>query len=228
VFGNGIRFVWYPRVAQKEEVVQGALVHHVEAGFMAMEKERLETAWIGSGNGGDQTAERIATGSGHGIVDDGGVDGPATAHAPGGCHHFLDETELDVVGGLKTIDVLLEKDLEVRPVLTFEADRTGEKVGANGVVGRTLLFFGRDRPARAGAVGPRRHNFSSGRHRILRADANMTVRTSGQRGRRSCVESARKEFQSRVNVYRPIGRRAGWDSISAWILILTSEGCAQE
>ena len=38
VFGIGIRFVRYNGDAQEEHVVEGALVHEVEAGFIAMEQ----------------------------------------------------------------------------------------------------------------------------------------------------------------------------------------------
>src|SRR5262249_55924128 len=46
VFGNGIRFVWYPRFAQEEQVVDGALVHHVEAGLVAVAEEGIGVSFF--------------------------------------------------------------------------------------------------------------------------------------------------------------------------------------
>ena len=57
--GNGTGFVWYPGGAQQEEIVQGALIHEVETGFVAVEEGEFggggELA-EGGGNAGDVVA----------------------------------------------------------------------------------------------------------------------------------------------------------------------------
>jgi hypothetical protein len=46
-------------------------------------------------------------------IEQAGFDGPGAALAPVSGAHFLDHAELDFVGGLEAVDVLLEENQEV-------------------------------------------------------------------------------------------------------------------
>ena len=136
--------------------MEGALVHHVETGFIAVKEEGIGVSGCGTRGGDDETVERVSGGlARHGFVDGTGLDGPAAAHAPVSGDHLFDHAELHFVGGLEAVDVLLEEGAEVFGVLTFEDDAIGEQAVADGVDGRTLLTLGRNWSAGAGAVGPR-------------------------------------------------------------------------
>jgi len=78
-------------------------------GFVAMEEGE---GWGGGGavEGVNHVVADAAggfDGGEFGVVDHGLHSGGA-ASAPGGRDHFLDEIQLDIVGGLKVLDVLVE------------------------------------------------------------------------------------------------------------------------
>jgi hypothetical protein len=101
--------------AQEEDVVEGALVHQVEAGFVAMEQSQL-------GRGGE-----LAEGSrdaGAGVTAGLGVQaasqelvfhGPGAAHPPVSSGHFLDHGLLNAIGGAEALQVLREEGFEALP-----------------------------------------------------------------------------------------------------------------
>jgi hypothetical protein len=91
---------------------------------------------------------------------------------------------------------------------------------------------------RAAGQGVEDLELLSGKIRIVHG-ANFRLHDSarvgqGQGGRKvgiGCRSMKRWEqeiYRKSVTVKRPIGERAGWDSFSAWILILRSEGGAAE
>ena len=58
-------------------------------------------------------------------VSEGGADGPEALHAPLSGDHAMDEFEFDVVGGLKRIDIPLQKFFKKGVILIAEDDRSG-------------------------------------------------------------------------------------------------------
>ena len=154
VFEIGIRFVWRPRLAQEEEVAESALIHVVQAGFVAVH----ETEGGGGGEGGEGAGD-AADGVGgevglDSIVEEAGFDGPAAALAPEGGSHFLDEGHFDIVGGLEAMDVFGHDGLEGLGGFGLQDDASGEESVAAGVLGGTLLALWSFRSTGAGAVGP--------------------------------------------------------------------------
>ena len=152
MFGNGIRFVWYGG-AQEEEVVEGALVDAMEAGFVAM--HQAEAGVVGGvGDYGGHAVDFVAGGLGFGVVFiDAELEGPGAAHAPVGSGHFLDETELEGIGGLEAVAVVGEEGFEGCLRLVFHDDAAGQEAMASGVLGRAAFSIGGSRSTRAGAVG---------------------------------------------------------------------------
>ena len=154
LFEIGIRFVWRPLLAQEEEAAEGALIHVVEAGFVAVH----ETEGGGGGEGREGAGD-AADGVGgevglDGIVEEAGFDGPAAALAPEGGSHFLDEGHFDIVGGLEALDVLGHDGLEGFGGFALEDDAAREESVAAGVLCGTLLALWSFRSTGAGAVGP--------------------------------------------------------------------------
>jgi hypothetical protein len=126
--------------------VEGALVEHVEPGFVAVHER--ESGSIGKGlkccghavDGGNFGGIRSVG------VEHAGFDGPRAAHAPGGADHFLNETELHGVGGLVAFDVLGEKGLKRLGRFVLKDQTTGEKAVAEGVLGSLLSSGGGNGP----------------------------------------------------------------------------------
>ena len=98
--------------AEEEDVVEGTLVHHVEAGFVAMEEGEIGGRCEFAESGGD--ARAVVTGgrevdlTGQEIV----FDGPGTAQAPVRGGHLLDHGALDDVEGAESVQVFLEEGFE--------------------------------------------------------------------------------------------------------------------
>jgi hypothetical protein len=153
VFGNGIRFVWHTGFSQHKQVPQGALVHAVQAGFIAVD----EADGLGRGEifkGGGEAADFVGAGLViHVVLEHAGFDGPGAAHAPVGTDHLLDEAELDAIGGPEAVQVEVEEGFEAFAFLVLEDDAAGEQAMAQGVLSGTALAFGRDRAVGAGAIG---------------------------------------------------------------------------
>jgi len=59
------------------------------------------------------------------FIEQGGFDGPGAPLAPVGGAHFLDHVELDFVGGLETVDVLLQENQEVFARFVVQNDTVG-------------------------------------------------------------------------------------------------------
>ena len=158
--GNGIGFVWHSRVSQQKDVLQAALIHIVEAGFIAVE-EGEATGTVRVLEGGSEEAGSIArVGDVEAAVEALGFDGPGAADAPLGDDHFLNDGELDAVGGLKAVDVVGEDFLKTGWRFVIQPDDFGEQSVAAGVLGRQALAGLRDRASGAGAVGAGRFDLA--------------------------------------------------------------------
>ena len=145
VSGNGIRFVWYIRGTQDEEVLESALIHHMQAGFVAMDEGEGRSGGKFA-EGGGNAAERVTLGlSGEAFVESIGFDGPETAKAPLGGSHFLDHAEFDGIGRVESLDVFLEKVLKALPGFALQHDAIGEEAVAEGILGRAAFPLGRNR-----------------------------------------------------------------------------------
>lgn len=166
VSGNGIRFVLYLRVwraggTEEEEVVQGALIHDVKAGFVAMHEgdaARFSQSFEGIGHAVDLGDSGVVAGLGPGLegdlaFDQAGFERPGAAQAPVRGDHFLDEAELYAIDWLKTVQVLAHKNVKCFARLIFQDHATREQSMIQSVLRRALLSFGRYRAAGAGSVG---------------------------------------------------------------------------
>jgi hypothetical protein len=155
VFGNGTGFVWYGE-AEEQEVLEGALVDVVEAGFVTMEEAQLRGGGQFGEGGGDARgliAERLMA---EGLFHEAILDGPGAAHAPIGRGHFLNHAELDAIGGGEAPGMLGHELVKTRTGFVFEVYALGQEPVANGIGGRAFFPLGDDRPLRADPVGTRR------------------------------------------------------------------------
>jgi hypothetical protein len=160
VFVFGIRFVWQigkivgrRGLALAEEVVEGALVHAMVAGLVAIDEVEAGGGGgggVGAGDGGEGASGGVVGG---GAVDEGGLDGPAAADAPLADDHLLDVAELDGVAGVVAGDEVVEEGAEGGGGLVLEDDGAGEEAVADGVRGGTLFALRGDGAAGAGAIG---------------------------------------------------------------------------
>jgi hypothetical protein len=67
VSGNGTGFVWHASDAQEQDVVERALIHEVEAGFIAVQQGEFGGTGMlaeGSGDAGEVVTGRMG---GHGV-----------------------------------------------------------------------------------------------------------------------------------------------------------------
>ena len=159
VFGNGIGFVWYGG-AEEQEVVEGALVDAMEAGFIAIYEAEAGMGG-GIGEGGGHAVDFVAGGLGFGVVlKDAGFKGPGAAHAPVGSGHFLDETELEAIFGLEAVEVLGKEGFEGGARFVFHDDAAGQEAVAGSVLGGAAFPFRGSRSTRAGTVGTGREGQS--------------------------------------------------------------------
>ncbi len=133
--------------------MEGALVDAMEAGFVAVHEGEAGVGG-GVGEGGGHAIDFVAGGLSFCVVlKDAGFEGPGAAHAPVGSRHFLDETELEAIGGLEAVEVLGEEGIEGCARFVFHDDAASQEAVADGVLGRAAFSFGGSRSTRAGAVG---------------------------------------------------------------------------
>jgi len=121
--------------------VESALVHEMEAGFVAVEEAEIGRSGHVAESGGE--AANLVSGRvglfGQGVLEDAFLDSPGAAHAPiGGCH-FLDQPELDAVDGPEALQMLGEKGFETGARLVLEDDAIGEEAVAKRVEGGTAF-----------------------------------------------------------------------------------------
>ena len=156
--GNGIGFVWYGDFAQEEQIVEGALVEQVETRLVAVHQSQGgRRSKIGEGGG--HAVQWVAGGlSCNLLFDHMGFEGPGAAETPERSHHFLNEAELDAIGGLEALEVLGEDGFEALGGLIFEENAAGQQSVAQSILGRTAFAVVRHRTAAAAAVGAGRKN----------------------------------------------------------------------
>jgi hypothetical protein len=153
VFGNGIGFVWHAWSLQQEQVLHGAVVHAVEAGFVAVEQGEA-VGIVGALEGGSHEAGSVAgIRDVEALVQQVGFDGPGAAHAPPGGAHFFDEAELDAIGWLEAGEVVGHDLLEAFGIFVLEEYDAGEQGVAARVLGRDVFTGLRGRAVGACAVG---------------------------------------------------------------------------
>jgi hypothetical protein len=70
---------------------------------------------------------------GHLLIEHAGFDGPGAALAPVSGAHFLDHADLDFVGGLKAVDVLLQENQEVLARFALHNDTFGAQAVTDGI-----------------------------------------------------------------------------------------------
>jgi hypothetical protein len=135
VFGNGIRFVWRGGVSEELQVAEAALVDAVEAGFIAVQES--EAVGIGGvlEGGGEEAGAVTGVGDVEALGKQLGFDGPGTAHAPEGGHHFFDDAVLDAVGGLEAIQVFGEDFRKTLGRFVVQDDAASQQGVAAGVLG---------------------------------------------------------------------------------------------
>ena len=134
--------------------MQGALVDHVEAGFVTMDQR--EGGGLGQGLEGEgNTAQGVGGGIGLGGrgAEHVGLDGPGAACAPAGGDHLLDYAEFEAVGGLETIGVLRHEGPKRLGRLVIKDQAAGQKAVAPGILGGTELADGGTGTFCAEAVG---------------------------------------------------------------------------
>ena len=144
---------WPTDLAEEEQVVKGALVHHVEAGFVAVEEVEAIVGGevgVGCGHARDLTAGGLGL---HGLFEHFGLYGPSAAEAPVGGGEFLDHAVFEIVYRFEAGGEHLTEGLEVFGRLVADEDLFGEQTVAHGVVGGALFAGLGYRSGRAGSIG---------------------------------------------------------------------------
>jgi hypothetical protein len=136
----------------------------VKAGFIAVQQRQGRRG--GKGVEGDDhlvhhPIHHPAVGlDGHLLIEHAGFERPGAALAPVRGAHFFDHAELDFVGGLEAVDVLLQENQEILARFAFHDHTFGAKAVTDSVQRGVTLPGWSGRPFRAGAVGFRRLNSS--------------------------------------------------------------------
>jgi hypothetical protein len=140
-------------LAQKKQAVEGALVHEVEAAFVAVEEGKFGRGSEFS-EGGVHAGELAAGGLLlHGAFEHFGFEGPGAAEAPvGGCELF-DEAVFEIVDGGEALEEDVAEGFEVLGGLVADEDLFGEQAMADGIGGSAGLAFGGDGSGGSGRVG---------------------------------------------------------------------------
>jgi hypothetical protein len=134
-------------LAHEEQVVEGALVHEVEAAFVAVEE-----AEFGRGGelaeGGIHAGELSAGGLLlHGVFEHFGFERPGAAEAPVGGGEFFDEAVLEIVNGGESLEEDVAEGFEVLGALVADEDLLGEQTMTDGIGGAA-------RALPSGVMGP--------------------------------------------------------------------------
>jgi hypothetical protein len=69
--------------------------------------------------------------------------------------HFLDDAELDAIGGSEALDILGHEVVKTLTGFVFQDHALGEETKANGIGGRALFPLGGDWASGKGRVGAR-------------------------------------------------------------------------
>ena len=145
--------------------MEGALVHKVKAGFVAVEEGELGGCGKGAEGGGK--AGEIA-GGGLRIELGGekaGLDGPGAAKTPVGGGHFLDHAEFDAIDRTEAVEVGSQEIVKTLAGLAGENHTFGQEAVGEGVGSGNLLTFGSLGTSGKGAVGAGREDSAKRAHR---------------------------------------------------------------
>jgi len=136
-----------------EEILEGALKHHVEAGFVAVEQGEFRRV-VGAGEAGGHavqgTGGRVGRRDG---IEEAVFDGPRAAHAPEGGDHLFDHADFDGVEGIEAVEIGTEESLKCFIGFVVEHDEFGEEPVTQGVPGGEAFAAGSFWPAGERAVG---------------------------------------------------------------------------
>jgi len=143
--------------AELEDAAEGAVVHPVEAGFVAVEEgEVLKDRGDGGEVGGIEDF-------GHGF----GFESPGAAHAPVGGAHLFDHGEFDSVDVTEAREVLIDEVLKAFFGFAGKEECRSEEAVLAGVLRGSLFAFGSYRPPGAAAVSTCRLDFSLRTHNAV-------------------------------------------------------------
>jgi hypothetical protein len=118
------------------------LITLVKPGLVELHEGQIAAVIGGCGVGTVEAFEGGAFGGVQHLVAEGaGFDGPGAALAPEDGDEFLDERELDGVGGLEAFDVLLHEPLEEADGLGGQEKAGREAAAAERGAGRAALRF---------------------------------------------------------------------------------------
>ena len=121
--------------------MEGAVVHHVEACFVAMEEGQLGRGGQLAECGRDISQVGAFRAGGHGAFEEGVFDSPGATHAPGSGGHFLDHAAFDLIDGVESLEVLNDIGFEGFTGLAGEDHTIGEETVTDCILGRTELAF---------------------------------------------------------------------------------------
>lgn len=93
---------------QQKKVVHGTPAHAVQARLIAMQESELGRGSEDRESGGDAGDLIAGLGGANAIVHQAGLNSPGAAKTPERSGHFLDDAELDAIGGSEFLDVLGE------------------------------------------------------------------------------------------------------------------------
>jgi hypothetical protein len=118
--------IWTIERSQQGDVAEGALIHELKAGLLAMHQRHGGRGSKSFGSVG-QAGEVVTGGLGSDLdFERVGFDGHGAVHTPVSGAHFFDHAEFHAVVGLETVDVHLHEELEVFFGFGFEKQGSGE------------------------------------------------------------------------------------------------------
>jgi hypothetical protein len=142
-----------PGGAGEEQSANGALVHHVETGFVAVQQG--EPTGIGQfaeragHTGGIISVPLASEGAGHEAV----FDGPRAAHTPVRGDHFLDHAHFEVISRAEAGEVGIFEGLKRLQGFVGHDHDIGKQTMTGCIPGGTALAFGGFGAAGVGAIG---------------------------------------------------------------------------
>ena len=133
--------------------MEGALVHEVEAGFVAVDES--EGGAIGETREGVGHAVEVASRglSGGLFVDEAGFDGPGAAQTPMGYDHLLDHGEFEAGGRPQMVEVVGERGSEGFGTFAFQGHTLSQEAVAESVLSGALFPLRGERAAGESSVG---------------------------------------------------------------------------
>ena len=133
--------------------MEGALIHEVEAGFVAVDEG--QGGAIGETREGVGHAVEVASRglSGGLFVDEAGFDGPGAAQTPMGCDHLLDHGEFQAGGRPQVVDVVGKRGSEGFRTFVFQDHTLSQQAVAASVLSGALFPLRGERAVGESSVG---------------------------------------------------------------------------